>query len=252
MKPPVVVIGMGEMGGLFAHGLLRIGHPIYPVLRGTELDDALAVCPVPETVLVAAGEGEVHPLLDRLPLPWRDRICLLQNELLPQDWAGYTDPTVISVWFEKKPGRGHKVIIPSPIHGPHAPLLAAALSTLGIPTKTLDNAEQLLFELVVKNLFILTSNIAGLRTGGTVGELWANHQPFARRVADEIISLQEGLTGTRFDAEALIHAMQVAFAGDPDHQCRGRSAPARLTRAIAHADRLGLAVPALRDIKAAS
>jgi len=32
-KEPVVVIGMGEMGSVFARGLLRLGHPVYPVGR---------------------------------------------------------------------------------------------------------------------------------------------------------------------------------------------------------------------------
>ena len=39
--------------------------------------------------------------------------------------------------------------------------------------------------------------------------------------------------------------MVAAFLADPDHGCTGRSAPARLARAIAHADRAGLAVPEL-------
>jgi len=35
---------------------------------------------------------------------------------------------------------------------------------------------ELLYELVRKNLYILTINIAGLKTGGTVGELWGKHR----------------------------------------------------------------------------
>ncbi len=33
MNAPVVLIGVGEMGGVFARGLLRLGHPVYPVPR---------------------------------------------------------------------------------------------------------------------------------------------------------------------------------------------------------------------------
>ena len=108
----------------------------------------------------------------------------------------------------------------------------------------------MLFELVLKNLYILTTNIAGLRSGGTVDELWRHHQPLARAVAADVIDLQEALTGQRFDREALIEGMLEAFDGDPQHRCMGRSAPARLERALAHADRLGLAVPTLREIAA--
>lgn len=37
MKPPVVVIGIGEMGGVFARGYLKNGHPVYPVTRGSDM-----------------------------------------------------------------------------------------------------------------------------------------------------------------------------------------------------------------------
>ena len=40
--------------------------------------------------------------------------------------------------------------------------------------------------------------------------------------------------------------MSEAFDGDPAHGCTGRSAPARLARAIRHADEFGLTVPMLR------
>ena len=106
----------------------------------------------------------------------------------------------------------------------------------------------MLFELVVKNVYILTSNIAGLRTGGSVGQLWAEQQDFARAVANDVIRLQERMTGSRFNNDQLIAAMVEAFAGDPGHQCMGRSAPARLQRALEHADRLGIELPTLRDI----
>jgi exonuclease III len=99
----------------------------------------------------------------------------------------------------------------------------------------------MLHELVVKNLYILTTNIAGLRTGGNVGELWAQHQDTARAVATDVIAVQEALTESRFDPEQLIESMVQAFEGDPQHQCMGRSAPARLQRALEHAERLGVA-----------
>ncbi len=39
-----------------------------------------------------------------------------------------------------------------------------------------------------------------------------------------------------------------AFDGDPAHRCMGRSAPARLARALEHAEHLRLPVPTLRAI----
>ena len=48
--------------------------------------------------------------------------------------------------------------------------------------------------------------------------------------------------------EALFDAMVTAFEGDPAHKCMGRSAPARLKRALEHAAAHGLETPALKRI----
>lgn len=250
MQSPIVIIGVGEMGGVFSRGLLRLGVPLYPVTRNTDMGELAAALPSPEVVVVAVGEADLQPLLGQLPSVWKDRLCLLQNELLPADWAGIEHPTVISVWFEKKKGMDTKVIIPSPLYGPRAGLIADALGALDIPTRILQNDAELLFELVLKNLYILTSNIAGLRTGGAVGELWQEHQGFCRQLANEVIDLQEALSGAQFDREALIQSMKRAFDGDPEHKCMGRSAPARLTRALEHGQRLGLELPLMHEIHA--
>ena len=96
----------------------------------------------------------------------------------------------------------------------------------------------------------MTTNCAGLVTGGTVSELWENHRELAETVAHEVIQIQTALTGQDFQAEALIAGMLEAFKGDPDHRCTGRSAPARLARALQQADAAGLAIPRLREIAA--
>ena len=249
MKEPVVIIGLGEMGGVFARGFLRDGHPVFPITRDMDMQAEARALPAPELVLVAVAEADLHPVLERLPEPWRARVALLQNELLPPDWQRHgLDPTVISVWFEKKPGQEAKVIIPSPVHGPHAGLLAQALAAIGIPTKLIDSDERMLFELVRKNLYILVSNLCGLAVGGTVGELWSQHQALAREVAHEVLQIQQRLAGRRFDEEELVAAMAEAFLADPEHKCMGRSAPARLQRALQQAATAGLELPRLQAI----
>jgi len=252
MKKPVVIIGMGEMGGVFARGLLRVGKPVYPLLRGFNFHQALNEVSEPELVLLAVGEKDLHPALDEFPTQWYDRIALLQNELLPRDWQRHNiqNPTVISVWFEKKKGQDFKVLVPSPIYGPGAEILANALHSLEIPTTILSNDEELLFQLVRKNVYILTTNIAGLITQGTVEDLWNNHQSLARDVASDVIDIQEWLTEQTFDRDKLIEGMVDAINGDLDHKCMGRSAPARLSSAIAHADEAKLTVAKLREIAA--
>jgi len=252
MQQPVVVIGIGELGAVFARGLLRCGHPVYPVNRDMDITVAAADLPDPAMVLLAVAENDLHAGMVAIPAAWRDRVALLQNELLPRDWEScrLQDPTVISVWFEKKKGMDAKVLLPSPAFGPRAALLKAALESIDIPVRVLDSAAALLFELVVKNTYILTTNIGGLVAGGSVSELWRNHRVLAREVASDVIDIQEYLCGRRFDREALIRGMLAAFDGDPQHGCMGRSAPARLQRALAMADEAGLAVPTLRAIAA--
>ncbi len=250
MKSPVVVIGIGEMGSIFARGFLRAGYPVYPVTRDADIVAMAQKMPAPELVLIAVAENALHAILETLPAAWHGRIALLQNELLPNDWEqyGFSSPTVISVWFEKKERQDMKVLIPSPVFGPQAGLLAEALAALEIPTRILASDAELLFELVVKNVYIVTTNCAGLVTGGTVSELWKNHRELADTIAREVIDIQQALTGQSFNADALIKAMLVAFDGDPDHGCMGRSAPARLARALQQADDAELTVPRLREI----
>lgn len=251
-KAPVILIGVGEMGGVFARGLLRAGYPVWPLSRGDDVDALATAIPEPSLVLVAVGEKDLHPVLETIPAAWHHKLALLQNELLPRDWQahGFEQPAVTSVWFEKKPGRDPKVIIPSPLYGPGAEILQQALEALGIPTKPLASSAELLHELVLKNLYILTTNIAGLKVGGTVGELWSRHQSFARAVADEVLDIQQALSGETLSREPLIKGMVAAFEGDVNHGCMGRSAPTRLARALQHGDDFELALPNLRELAA--
>jgi hypothetical protein len=243
---------MGEMGGVFARGLLKLGYPVYPISREMNLARAEREAPDPEVVVVAVGEKDLPVCLQSIPKAWRNRIVLLQNELLPKDWRlhGIAEPTVISAWFEKKWPQDYKVIVPSVVFGPQAHLIHEALGALKIPCRVLPSADELLIELVVKNLYILTVNIAGLEVGGTVGELWSRHNALARSVANDVLDIQFSLIGKRIDCEQLIQKMVQAFEGDPKHQCMGRAAPQRLERALALAQEAGVSVKTLREISA--
>ena len=251
MKNPVIVIGIGEMGSVFARAILKLGHPVYPVNRDTNLNELAETIPQPELVLVAVGEADLQPTLQKVPTVWHNRIGLLQNELLPNDWLAhhFDQLTVISVWFEKKKGQDSKVLIASPCFGPKAVLLVNALSTLDIPAcdvGTFDNMEE---ELLIKNVYILTTNISGLITKGNVEDLWNNHNDLAREVANEVMDIQATLVGHPLDRDKLITGFKEGIDGDLQHMCMGRSAPARLKRALEIADKEELAIPKLREIK---
>jgi hypothetical protein len=155
---------------------------------------------------------------------------------------------VVVVWFEKKRGQDVKVVLPSVVSGAHAALLGRSLDALSIPNRPVSSDDALLFELVAKNLYILTTNIAGLETLGTVSDLWHSHRELALAVATDVVALQERLAQRRLDRDALLAVFDRAVAADPEHACTGRSAPARLARALDQARNLAVDVPTLAQI----
>jgi len=249
MKKPIIIIGIGEMGGVFARAFLKAGHPVYPVSRQTDLQ-ALANSVDAECVLIATGEADLQNTLNTMPKIWLKQCVLLQNELLPNDWQQHADldATVISVWFEKKPSMDFKVIVPSPVYGKHANTIKEALGSLNIAVDLKTSLEDMTFELIRKNIYILASNICGLEVQGNVGQLASQHAELLDKVIDDILKIQQHLTGIKYNKESLVKAVEVAFNGDKQHQCMGRSAPARLQRALDIAQKANLKVPELKRI----
>jgi hypothetical protein len=251
MNQPIVIIGIGELGGIFARAFLRAGHPVYPVTRQMDINEAANNMPDPQLVLIAVAEKDFSSVMQTLPVPWRSCIGLLQNELLPRGWQSYPidDPTIISVWFEKKKGMDINVLIPSRVYGPQAKLMAGALHGIDIACDVLATENDLLYELVRKNVFVLTINIAGLKLaeGITTETLWAQHHELALAIADEVIDVQQWLTGATFDRNRLIDGLIEGINGDLKHKCKGRSAQGRLERLIAVADEAGLKIPRIKE-----
>jgi hypothetical protein len=251
MKKMIVIIGMGELGELFAHSFLKSGYPVYPVLRGMSLAAVAAEAPDPELVLLAVGENELHPELESLPACWHDRLALLQNELLPRDWQrhGLVDPTVIVVWFDKKKGRPFTALLPSYIAGPKATLITQALQLIEVPCCEITS-ENLLYELVRKYLYILTVNIGGLRllAGSTVDELWNDHRQFTKTLVKELLDIQEWLVQSQLPRDRLMTGLLEGFDADPKHICKGRTATERLHRILNYASQAGIKAPMLEEI----
>lgn len=250
----IAVIGMGQMGGVFARGFLKLGYPVYPAGKGFRPPipmDRLNREIQPGFILVATGEEALPGVLKSLPEECRNRTGILQNELLPHIWenAGIQNPTVSVVWFEKKKGKAIHPIMETKIYGPHASLVKDALNTLDIPANILKNKEELVFELVVKNLYILTMNIAGLAGEKTVGRLFSENHGLVMEVAKEVLALQKALTGKdAFDENLLFHRLEEAVSADPDHASTGRTAGDRLMRAVKLAEQHNLRVPKMQSI----
>ncbi|MCJ7773391.1 MAG: hypothetical protein MUP22_09700 [Desulfobacterales bacterium] len=251
MDKPVIIIGIGEMGGVFARGFLKSGHPVYPVNREIDYNQAAKEIPEPAFALISVAEKDLTDVLKKLPNAWKGKVGLLQNELLPHVWEkeNIVNPTVMAVWFEKKRGMDVKVILPTAVYGPNAQIVKEALDKLVISCAVVHDEKRMLFELVKKNIYVFTINIAGLEVNGTVGELWGNHQELARQVAGEIMDIQEKLTNWKLPREELLEEVIQSFHKEPDHKCRGRAAPGRLERALSHAEMYGINTIALRGIK---
>jgi hypothetical protein len=252
MKASIVIIGIGELAGVFAKAFLRNGHPVVPITRHMDMAGEAENLPQPRLVLVAVAEKDFHAVMETIPDRWRNKLVLLQNELLPRDWEAYDieNPTVISVWFEKKKGMDYNAILPSPVYGPVAALIAGSLEQIDVPCRILDSRDDLIFELALKNVFVFTINIAGLvlEEGTTTSMLWQKHQKLAVEVADNVIDLQEFLTGKTFSRDRLRDGLLAGIEGDPHHKCKGRAAPGRLARVVQLADDAALTIQTIRDI----
>lgn len=245
-----VVWGVGELGAVFARGLLRAGRSVHPVVRGTDVTALAERVSEPEVVLVAVGESDLDAALAAMPVVWRERVALLQNELRPRDWERHAlrSPTLAVVWFEKKRGTDVRVLLPTLVAGFAAAPLLDALAALGVPAERVDE-DAAYAALAAKNLYILVTNVAGMIVGGDVGTLLGAHRALAMEVARDVLDLETALFAPRaFDEAAALAVLERAGAADPGHLCTGRSAPVRLARSIAHADALRLEVPALRRI----
>jgi len=245
----VVLVGLGQMGSVFAHAFLREGFAVHPVNRETDAAALAERVPKPAICMVAVGEADLDGVLEALPASWRGRVGLLQNELLPYAWEkhGIESPTVAVVWFEKKPTIATKIILPSPVAGPEAALISRSLLRIGVGAEMVAD-DQLIEALVAKNLYILVANCAGLESGGTVGDLFENHRPLVDEVTAEVLAIQKALAGRPIDDREVLRMVERAVASDPEHGAKGRSAPARLKRAIAHAEEHGIDVPKLKAL----
>ncbi len=250
MKSPVVVVGIGQLGGVFAKGFLALGHPVYPVTRRMDMNRIEKDIPVPEFVLIAVPEKSLHEVLKTIPDAWKGKTGLLQNEILPFDWknAHLENPTVMAVWFEKKKDMDVHIFQTTPVFGPYSEVIVNALNAVEIPARILPGEKDLLVELVKKNLYVLTINIAGLKVGGTVGELWKHHPDLVRDVANEVLDVQEALVCEKFDRDKMMDFLIHAFDMAPDHKCAGRVAGERRERLLRHAHDKGVFADTIKGL----
>ena len=70
MSKEVIIVGLGEMGGVFARGLLRSGYTVIPANRDTDLSQMAGI--QPRAVVIAVGEKDLHQTIQSVPEGWKD------------------------------------------------------------------------------------------------------------------------------------------------------------------------------------
>ena len=259
----LIVMGIGELGSLYANAALKRGLRVTPVIRNQHPASVLAGTPVETPILVAVGEADLDAALRSLPAERLASSILLQNELFPSHWSRFTrsTPTVMVPWLLKKKGEPLLVARSTPVYGRHAPLMVELHGALGFAAEELPDEGALRQAIVDKYAFILTVNALGLLEDLSLGE-WSNKDPAqVEALAREAALLGARLVSVpgngdppeqppanevaRIDVDASIAQVQLGMRAMAAMRARGRTAKARVERALQNAVRFGLATPAL-------
>jgi hypothetical protein len=245
----LVIYGVGELGKLLATAALRRGIRVTPITRAQRADEVLGQIAPNTPLLVSVGEHDLPAILSSLPPAHTGRVILLQNELFPSSWQAHgLRPSVLVPWLLQKRGMPTQIARPSPLFGADSALLRELCEAIAVPTSQLHDEAELAQALVDKYVFILAINALGLAVDRTLG-LWLQ-EDLAQvwNVLEEAARLGEALVGRPIDHTRAHAAAEQAMRALSSVPARGRTAGERLTRALAHAKRLGVAVPRLAAI----
>ncbi len=250
----VVVWGVGELGAMFARGELCCGNTVVPVTRSTPLNTLAEHSCDPARVWMTMGVEDLWKALPSVPLHWRQRLVLVQNELLPPLWEfrRIEDPTVVSVWFEKKPRTPLREVGSSEVYGPLSEGVCDVFEMLSLPVTRLQGRDQLLRSLLVKNAYILVTNLVGMGTELTVEQLFSERGPLCRAVFGEVMKVQQHLLGENPkdvpSPEDVWSACLGRLQSCPDRKAAGRSARERCLRILETAKELDIEVPTVAGL----
>jgi hypothetical protein len=249
----LVIIGLGEMGKLLGAGALRAGVRVTPITRATPIEAALSPIAEGTPILMSVGEDALDELLGKLPVRHRGALVLLQNELFPNRYRAHgLAPSVLVPWVLQKAGLPTVVARPSPLYGAQADLFAEIFAAQKLAHVRLQHETELAQALVDKYTFIVTINALGVASDRALG-VWLQEDPvLVARLCSEAAQLGQALVERPIDpalASLATHEAMAALAAIP---ARGRTARARVDRALDHARRLGLSLPALAGMARAN
>lgn len=246
MSSPIVVIGMGQLGTVFADAWSQLGKSILALRRHQPIIQDIS----PRAVLIATGEQDLSPVLASLPQTWRSQLILVQNELIPAIWQPYSDqPTLVAVWMEKKPHIEVRSLRASVAFGPNADLVADAFHAIKQPLSLAKDYPDMIQELAFKNIYIWTTNIYGLIAPGAIGQLVTEpHATALASLIDELCQIQSAVSGYYCSPKMVTPIIWHIIHDNADRKIPGRSAPARLKRVMSAAHQYSLVTPELDRI----
>ncbi len=154
------VIGVGQIGGVFAQGALRLGARVQAFTRQRPLTSQDQLEP-DELIVVSTPEGEHERVFAAIPESLYSHVCLVQNELLLIGAEQLTSANWGMIWFSKKAGTGIDVCGTNAFVGPQAEAFAEVLRASNLEAETVRAAERGRIA-AEKYAFILALNALGL------------------------------------------------------------------------------------------
>jgi hypothetical protein len=245
----LVVYGLGELGQLYGGAALRAGLRVTPITRASDPRSLLSPLAPEVPILVAVDERALEDVLSTFEPARSGQLILLQNELFPSQYEALPEaPTVFVPWLLKKRGMPLLVARETPVFGRFSALVCELHAALGLPAVALGSERELHRALVEKYAFIITINALGVLRDRTLS-MWLQEDPLrVRALSHEAAKLGAELCGSEVDSAACIHAVEEAMRALGAMGARGRTAPERVARALAHGERLGLALPELARV----
>lgn len=249
-RGPVIVVGLGELGSWFAHGLLRAGHPVIPVTRSMSFSQEQRGRAPGTPLLVAVPEAQLPAVLAQVEPDRRGDVMLVQNATFRGDalLQGWPDVTWAMVWTLRKKGMPQLVGQPTVLWGPHAETLRDAQQQVGMPTLVAGSSLELDQWLATKFAFILTISAMSLAGATTLGDAMDRHSDAVEAWIMEGLALASVRLDDLLPVEPARQRIREGLHNMRAMPTGGRAAAGRIVAALELAGAHGIDAPALRRL----
>lgn len=250
----VIVVGLGELGSWFAHGLLRAGHPVIPVTRAMSLAQEQRGRAAGTPLLVAVPEAQLPDVLAQVEPDRRGDVILVQNATFRGDALrrGWPEVSWAMVWTLRKKGLPQLVGQPTVLWGVHAALLQGAQQQVGMPTLVAESSLELDRWLATKFAFILTISAMSLAGATSLGDAMDRQSGAVEAWIMEGLALASVRVDCLLPVEPARQRILEGLRQMHDMPTGGRAAAGRIVAALERAALHGVDAPELRQLAGAS